>query len=81
MLARVEALLELVGRDAGALRRLALRFVISDPRISVAVSGMSRISEVEENAAAIEAGPLSRRERERIDEALATVAGSQPKWH
>lgn len=77
---RVRALRKMVGGDARALTRLALRFALSDPRVSVVVSGMSRPEEVEENAAAVEAGPLSETERTQIDEALATVSGQPLKW-
>ena len=80
LLKRVRALRDMVEGDARALRRLALRFAISDPRISVVVSGMSRPEEVEENAAAVEAGPLSETERTQIDEVLATVPGQPPRW-
>ena len=80
LLERVEALLEMVGGDARALRRLALRFALSDPRISVVVSGMSRCHEVEENAAAAEAGPLSASERGQVEQTLAGVPGAPPRW-
>ena len=80
LLARVQALRDLVGGDKRALRRLALRFAISDPRISVVISGMSRPEEVEENAAAVEAGPLSAAELEQIADRLATAPGTPPKW-
>ena len=80
LLERMEALLEMVSGDARALRRLALRFALSDPRISVVVSGMSRRHEVEENAAAVEAGPLSASERGRVEQTLAGVPGAPPRW-
>ncbi|MFW6044633.1 MAG: aldo/keto reductase [Planctomycetota bacterium] len=50
---------------------LALRFVLSNPGVSVALSGMSDLDMVEENAAvAAEAGGLSEKHFERIEEAI-----------
>lgn len=80
LLLRVRALLEMVGGDARELRRLALRFALSDPRISVAISGMSRPEEVAENAAAVDAGPFSASERRQVDQTLARVPGPTPRW-
>ena len=80
MLARVSVLLEAVGGDWRALRRAALRFAISDPRVSTVVSGMTGIDEVQENSEAAAAGPLSRAERERFDEVLASAPGEAPRW-
>lgn len=51
---------------------LALRFVLANPHVSVALSGMNTVAMVEENAAvASNEQPLSERERERILEMLA----------
>jgi len=50
---------------------LALRFVMSNPNVNVALSGMSTIEQVEENAAiASNAAPLSESEREGIRAAM-----------
>jgi aryl-alcohol dehydrogenase-like predicted oxidoreductase len=38
---------------------MALRFCISDPAVSTVVTGMRSLRNVEANARAIEAGPLS----------------------
>jgi predicted aldo/keto reductase-like oxidoreductase len=46
---------------------LALRFVISNPHVTTAMSGMSTMQQVEENCAtANEAGPLSEAERQAV---------------
>lgn len=41
---------------------LAIRFVLSHPGVSVALSGMGTVEMVEQNAAAVEKGPLSEEE-------------------
>ena len=58
VLNRLEKLREWVGDDLVALRRLAVQFVLSDPRISVAVVGMKNATEATENLSAAEAGSL-----------------------
>ena len=58
VLNRLEKLREFVGDDLAALRRLAVQFVLSEPRISAAVVGMKSVAEVTENLAAVEAGGL-----------------------
>ena len=58
VLNRLEKLCGFVGGDLVALRRLAMQFVLSDPRISVAVVGMKSAAEAMENLSAIEAGNL-----------------------
>jgi predicted aldo/keto reductase-like oxidoreductase len=51
---------------------LALRFVLSNPNIHVALSGMSTIEQVEENCATVSsAGKLTEAEHKRITEAIA----------
>ena len=58
MLNRLEKLREFVGDDLMALRRLAVQFVLSEPRISAAVIGMKTAAEVMENLSTAEAGTL-----------------------
>ncbi len=59
VLNRLEKLREFVGDDLAALRRLAVQFVLSEPRVSAAVIGMKSIAEVTENLAAVAAGGLN----------------------
>ena len=58
VLNRLEKLREFVGEDLAALRRLAVQFVLSEPRVSAAVIGMKSIAEVTENLTAVAAGGL-----------------------
>ena len=58
VLNRLERLREFVGDDLVALRRLAVQFVLSEPRISTAVIGMKSAAEVTENLSAVETGSL-----------------------
>ena len=58
VLDRIAKLREFVGNDLVALRRLALQFVLSEPRVSVAVVGMKNAAEATENLSAAEAGGL-----------------------
>ena len=58
VLNRLERLREFVGDDLVALRRLAVQFVLSEPRVSAAVIGMKSATEVTENLSAVETGGL-----------------------
>ena len=58
VLTRLEKLREFVGDDLVALRRLAVQFVLSEPRISTAVIGMKSAAEATENLSTAEAGGL-----------------------
>ena len=58
VLNRLERLREFVGDDLVALRRLAVQFVLSEPRISNAVIGMKSAAEATENLSAAEEGGL-----------------------
>lgn len=46
----------------------ALRYCLSYPAVSTVIPGMLRVGEVDENVAASALGPLSTRERERIEQ-------------
>ena len=59
VLNRLEKLREFVGDDLGALRRLAVQFVLSESRISTTVVGMKNAAEVTENLSAVETGGLN----------------------
>lgn len=58
LMRRRAALLEHVGGDLGKLAELAVRFALSHSAVSTLVSGMRLPEEVEQNAAAVENGPL-----------------------
>lgn len=71
MQARARKLLDFVGGDGAALRRLALRFALSEPAISCVVVGMKSVGEVEENVSACREGPLTDRDHEQVQQILA----------
>ncbi len=54
------------GLDTSHAAQLALRFVLANPNVDVALSGMGSREMVEENVAAVEAGPLSEDEHEAL---------------
>ena len=58
VLDRLAKLREFVGNDLVALRQLAVQFVLSEPRVSVAVIGMKNAAEATENLFAAAAGGL-----------------------
>lgn len=58
VLNRLEKVRQYVDNDLVALRRLAVQFVLSEPRISAAVIGMKSVDEVRENLAVVERGNL-----------------------
>ena len=58
VLNRLEKLREFVGDDLTELRRLAVQFALSEPRISAAVIGMKTAAEATENISVAEEGPL-----------------------
>jgi len=61
---------EAEGLEVSGAAALAIRFVLSNPSVHVALSGMGSIKMVEENCAAAAAGPLSPAERETLDRLL-----------
>jgi len=65
-------ILSLLPGGASSSAELALRFVLSNANVSVALSGMGTVEMVEENVqTASRAEPLSQEERSRIEQALA----------
>ena len=66
VLNRLEKLREFVGDDLVALRRLAVQFVLSEPRISAAVIGMKDVTEVKENLSAAVTGALDAKTVKRL---------------
>jgi D-threo-aldose 1-dehydrogenase len=58
VLGRLERLSAFVGGDLAALRMLAVRFVLAEPRVGVTVIGMKTPAEVEENMRAARLGSL-----------------------
>ncbi len=58
VLNRLETVREYVDNDLVALRRLAVQFVLSEPRISAAVIGMKGVAEVRENLSVVGTGDL-----------------------
>ena len=61
---------EATGIDTSSAARLALRFVLSNPHVHVALSGMGSRAMVDENVAAAEAGPLTVGEQESLRQLL-----------
>jgi predicted aldo/keto reductase-like oxidoreductase len=56
---------------ARSVAEVALRFVLANPHVTVALSGMNAVRQLEENArVAREAGPLTRAQSSRVDAAL-----------
>jgi aryl-alcohol dehydrogenase-like predicted oxidoreductase len=60
------ALVDDFGVPLDQLPSLALRYVMSHPAVSTVIPGMRSVRNVEANAAAIEAGPLSEAEVEKL---------------
>jgi len=73
-LAVVDQLKALAGRKEATLPRLALAWVLSNPLVSVALSGTRRPAEIEENVEALSLS-LSDGDRAEIDEILRGAAG------
>ena len=54
------------GIDTSSAAGLAIRFVLANPSVHIALSGMGSCDMVEENVAAAEAGPLTESEKETL---------------
>jgi len=65
--AQFQALYDLVDECGIELPELALRFVISNPDVHCVLMGARSQEEVEKNVAAVEAGPLPKKIRKRLD--------------
>lgn len=57
--------------SANEAAELAIRFVLAHPGVDVALSGMGSIEMVEQNAAAVDKGPLTADEVETVNEMMA----------
>ena len=67
-----ESIQRMIPGGVASTPELALRFVLANPNVSVALSGMNAISQVEENVAtASRADPLTAQERKRLEKSLA----------
>ena len=64
---------EFAGGSASDLRRLGIRFALSNPAVSSIVSGIRSIAEIEENVSAASQGPLSGDELARLSEVTADL--------
>lgn len=66
-----QTLMDMINKPVASTAELALRFVLSNPNVSSALSGMNTIQMVEENAAtASTRNPLTQKERTQILAAL-----------
>jgi hypothetical protein len=73
---RITFLSRLKPREGRSLVELVLRFVLSNPHVGVALSGMNTLDMIEENARiAGQDGPLSRIETEDIEAMLGQIKG------
>jgi len=62
--------------EARSNAEVALRFVLSNPNVTMAISGMSTMEQVEENCAvASRREPLTKEERQRVDLVLQRMKG------
>lgn len=69
--AKARALGEIARARGQSLAQMAIAWVLRDARVTSALIGASRVSQVEENARALEAGPFSEGELAAIDRVLA----------
>jgi len=63
------------GLDTSSAAGLAIRFVLSNPNVNVAISGMNSFQMVDENIRAAEAGPLSEAELSLLNQLLEKTKG------
>ena len=79
MVACARQLQAFAGGSPEDLRRLGLRFALSGKAVSTIVSGIRSITEIEENVAAVEAGPLTDRELADLAEFMADMPATSWK--
>jgi len=73
---RIAFLSQLKPREGRTLAELSLRFVLSNPNVSVALSGMNTLEMIDENTATADNdGPLSDIEAQDIETMLSQVTG------
>jgi len=70
-IAKVAALNEIAKARGQSLAQMAIAWTLRDARVTSALIGASRPEQIEENAAALSAGPLSKEELAAIDQVLA----------
>ena len=68
--AQIAALNEIAAARGQSLAQLAITWVLRDERMTSAIIGASRVSQLEENLAALSAAPLTKDELKRIDAVL-----------
>ena len=71
MLARLRALNEIAARRGQTLAEMAVAWVLRDPRVTSALVGTSKVSQVDDNVAALKNLSFSAEELRAIDGALA----------
>ncbi len=71
-IATVAALNEIAKARGQSLAQMAIAWTLRDPRVTSALIGASRPEQIEENAAALAAGPLAQEELAAIDRVLAS---------
>ncbi len=70
LIEQLKALNDLAARRGQSLAQLALTWVLRDERVTSALIGASRVAQIEANAAALEAPPLSKDEEAEIETIL-----------
>lgn len=70
-LSRVRRLNELAAQRGQTLAQMALAWLLRDERVTSALVGASRVSQIEENVAALDGAPFTPEELETIDSILA----------
>jgi L-glyceraldehyde 3-phosphate reductase len=68
--AQIAALDDIASERGQSLAQLAITWVLRDERMTSAIIGASRVSQLEENLAALSAAPLTKDELRRIDAVL-----------